>query len=306
MIHPQLFTFFSVAENGSFSKAAEALFISPTAVMKQIDLLEGRLGVTLFSRTNHGLQITEAGKSVLEDAKYLADYAGRAVEKAREIDRQENQRSIRIGASVMTPAKFILDIWTDIQSLAPNLKIELIPFENTPENAREILRNLGKQIDIVAGIYDDTLMQERGFQVIHLENKSIALAVPLTSSLASQESISPNDLKETGVLLIHRGWNCYIDRLRDIYEEAGVRVMDFPFFNLSAFNAAVKNNLPIIAVDGWESVHPLLRLVPSTIPVTVPYGIMYSPKPSKQVLEFIRSVEKIVNRKRNPMDKAHS
>ena len=297
MIHRQLLTFISVAENGSFSKTAEAMFISPTAVMKQIDALEGRLGVTLFSRTNHGLQLTEAGKSVFDDAKYLADYAMRATEKAREIDLRENQHSIRIGTSVMTPAKFILNIWTGIQEIAPDLKIELIPFENTPENAREILSNLGKQIDVVAGIYDDRLRAERNFQVVHLEDKAIAFAVPLTNPLAAKQVISPQDLNGTGVMFIRRGWNCYIDELRDVCEAADAVVTDFPFFNLSAFNTAVKNNLPIIAVDGWESVHPLMRIIPSEITATVPYGVMYSPEPSPQVRKFIRAVDEIVNRK---------
>lgn len=295
MIHPQLMTFLSVAENGSFSKTAEAMFLSPTAVMKQIDALEGWLGVALFSRTNRGLALTEAGKSVLDDAKYLVDYAKRAAEKAREIDRRENQRSIRIGTSVMTPASFILDIWTDIQNFAPNLKIELIPFENTPENAREGLRNLGKQIDVIAGIYDANLMKERNFQVLHLEDKAISFAVPLTSPLALKESVAPDDLRETGVMFIHRGWNCYIDELRKIFEEDGVKIVDFPLFNLSAFNTAAKENIPIIAIRGWENVHPLLRIIPSEVPVTVPYGIMYSPEPSKQVRQFIRTVDKIVN-----------
>ena len=297
MIHPQLQTFISVAENGSFSKTAEAMFISPTAVMKQIDALEGRLGVTLFVRTNHGLQLTEAGKSILDDAKYLIDYSERAAEKARGIDRRENQRSIRIGTSVMTPAKFILDIWTGIQQLVPDLKIELIPFENTPENAREILSNLGKQIDAVAGIYDDRLRTERNFQVIHLEDKPLAFAVPLTGLLAAKQVISPRDLKETGVMFIRRGWNCYIDELRAACEAVGAKVTDFPFFNLAAFNTAVKDNLPIIAVDGWESIHPLLRMVPSEIRVSVPYGVMYSPEPSQQVRKFIRAIDEIVNGK---------
>lgn len=44
MISSQLATFIAVAKCGSFSKAAENLFVSPTAVMKQIDVLEGRLG----------------------------------------------------------------------------------------------------------------------------------------------------------------------------------------------------------------------------------------------------------------------
>lgn len=171
MYNPQIETFIKVAESGSFSKAAELLFISPPAVMKQINTLESRLGLSLFERTNHGLALTNAGKSFLQDAKYIMDYSSRAIEKAKEIDAKENQQSIRIGTSVMTPAKFVMDIWTEIQSIAPNLKIELIPFENTPENAREILKNLGQHIDIVAGIYDDWLINDRGFQVAHLYDK---------------------------------------------------------------------------------------------------------------------------------------
>ena len=47
MVSPQLLTFIVVAKSGSFSKAAETMYVSPTAVMKQVDLLEKRQGVTL-------------------------------------------------------------------------------------------------------------------------------------------------------------------------------------------------------------------------------------------------------------------
>ena len=52
MYNPQLTTFLSVVESGSFTKAADALFITPPAAMKQINSLEERLGITLFTRTN--------------------------------------------------------------------------------------------------------------------------------------------------------------------------------------------------------------------------------------------------------------
>ena len=112
--------------------------------MKQINTLEERIGITLFARTNHGLQLTEAGKSFLQDARYVIDYSNRAIEKAKEIDDKDKQQSIRIGTSIMTPAKFLLDVWSEIQKFNPYLKIELIPFENTPIHSVEILRNLGK------------------------------------------------------------------------------------------------------------------------------------------------------------------
>ena len=54
MYNPQLETFLCVAEAGSFNKAAERLYISPPAVIKQINLLEESLGVKLFDRSTAG------------------------------------------------------------------------------------------------------------------------------------------------------------------------------------------------------------------------------------------------------------
>ena len=54
MYNPQLDTFICVVEAGSFSKAADKLYISPPAVIKQINSLENNLGVQLFARTHRG------------------------------------------------------------------------------------------------------------------------------------------------------------------------------------------------------------------------------------------------------------
>ena len=59
MYNPQLDTFICVVEAGSFSKAAEELYISAPAVIKQINSLENSLNLQLFERTHRGLIITE-------------------------------------------------------------------------------------------------------------------------------------------------------------------------------------------------------------------------------------------------------
>lgn len=61
MYNPQLETFLCVVESGSFNKAAEKLYISPPAVIKQINLLEENLDLQLFIRTHRGLVLTKAG-----------------------------------------------------------------------------------------------------------------------------------------------------------------------------------------------------------------------------------------------------
>ena len=70
MYAANLETFIAVADAGSFTKAAEKLYISSTAVIKQINTLEGYLDVSLFERLHRGLLLTEAGKVYYRDEKY--------------------------------------------------------------------------------------------------------------------------------------------------------------------------------------------------------------------------------------------
>lgn len=65
----QLSSFIETAKLGSFSKAASVLFISPAALIQQINLLERDLGFPLFNRTNHGVTLTENGVHFLTSAK---------------------------------------------------------------------------------------------------------------------------------------------------------------------------------------------------------------------------------------------
>ena len=296
MFDGRLKTFVKVAECGSFTKAADALFVTPTAVMKQINALEKELSVTLFDRTNQGLRITKAGESFLQDARYILEYMERAIQKAREIEEGENRKSIRIGTSVMTPAKFILDIWSEVQSRMPTLKIELIPFENNSVNAVEILKNLGQHIDVVGGLYDDNFLKERGCLAAHMYDKKILLAVPVTHALSAETLITPEKLKGRKVLFIRRGWNRFIDDLRDKLEKQGVKTEDFEMFNISAYNRAVAENTPIITVDGWQDVHPLLKLIPTSWNDSIPFGVFYSPTPTKLVKKFIGLLSEIAAR----------
>ena len=121
MYNPQLETFIRVADAGSFNKAAEELFISPPAVIKQINLLEAQLGLTLFVRTHRGLKLTEAGKSLYQDAKYVIGYCRESVERARAA-MQKEENVIRIGTSPMTPVQNMVDLWPKFQEVAAVLR----------------------------------------------------------------------------------------------------------------------------------------------------------------------------------------
>ena len=174
--NPQLETFLCVVEAGSFNKAAEKLYISPPAVIKQINLLEKDLGVPLLVRTHRGLTLTSAGKSIYQDAKYIIQYCKDSVTRAKNA-MQDSEKVIRIGTSPTTPAQVLVHLWPKVQEHCPGTKFQIVPFENTPENAREILANLGQNIDVVAGIFDETMLHLRQCAGLELSRVPICCAV---------------------------------------------------------------------------------------------------------------------------------
>ena len=183
MYNLQLETFIVVADLGSFNKAAEALYITPPAVTKQINLLEKDLGLRLFIRTHRGLTLTEAGKSLYKDAKYIIQYCKESVERAKKA-MQEKDNVIRIGTSPMTPAAPLVQIWSRVQKDYPDIKLHMVPYMNSLENAREILKNLGQNIDVVAGIFDETMLKLRQCAGLELSRQRICCAVSVNHRLA--------------------------------------------------------------------------------------------------------------------------
>ena len=77
-------TFLAVADAGSFTRAAEALFISQSVVSKHIQKLEQALGTPLFDRTRRRICLTEAGSRVYPLARTLAQQYRRMARAAAE------------------------------------------------------------------------------------------------------------------------------------------------------------------------------------------------------------------------------
>ncbi|MCI8329659.1 MAG: LysR family transcriptional regulator [Oscillibacter sp.] len=301
MYNHQLDTFIQAADAGSFSKAAEALFISSTAVMKQINLLEGNLGVQLFHRTPRGLTLTNAGKSYYQDAKYMIQYARDAQVRAKNA-MQDNASVIRIGTSLMTPSQFLLDLWPQVHEVHSELKFQMVNFDNTPENAREILANLGQNIDIVAGIFDETMLGLRGCTALELMRVPICCAVSIYHPLAQKKILLLADLSGRRFMLMKRNWSKYVDKLRDdLWENyPEIEIVDFSFYNLEVFNQCEHENALLMAVPQWEGVHPLLKILPVEWNHSIPFGLLHSPSPSPAVRKLIQTVAQVMSTRIQP------
>ena len=295
MYNPQLETFISVADAGSFNKAAEQLYITPPAVIKQINLLETSLGLELFVRTHRGLKLTASGKSLYKDAKYVIQYCKESVERAKRA-MEEEQNVIRIGTSPMTPAQVLVELWPKIHEQCEDIKFQIIPFENTPENAREILKNLGQNIDIVAGIFDETMLQYRQCEGQELFKVPICCACSAHHRLAAKGSLKIEDLYGEKLLLMRPGWSHYIDMLREDLEEnhPDITVVDFDFYNVDIFNRCENSDDLLMAIDNWKSVHPLLKILRVDWDYQIPFGLLYSKEPTHTVKRFLKAASAVM------------
>ena len=295
MYNPQLDTFIHVADAGSFNRAAEESYITPTAVIKQINLLEASLGVKLFERTHRGLILTKAGKSLYQDTKYIIQYCRDSVTRAKNA-MQEDTKVIRIGSSPMTPAQLLMQLWPKIQTHCPDMKFQIIPFENAPENAREILGNLGKNIDVVGGIFDETMLELRRCAGLELSREPFCCAVSIHHRLAEKDRLKPEDLYGENLMLMRRDWSHYVDRLRDdIWQNhSRIHIVDFDFYSMEAFNRCENSNDVLLAIPGWASVHPLLKVIPVDWEHSIPFGLLHAPQPSGIVKQFLEAVKAAV------------
>ncbi len=295
LYNPQLETFLCVVESGSFNKAAEKLYISPPAVIKQINLLEEALDLKLFVRTHRGLVLTKAGRSLYQDARYIIQYCKDSVTRARNA-MQESESVIRIGTSAMTPAQVLVDLWPKLQQYCPEIKFQLIPFENTPENAREILGNLGRNIDVVAGIFDKTMLGLRRCAGLEISREHICCAVSVHHRLAVKDKLTVQDLYGEDLMLMRRQWSHYVDMLRDDLwkNHPQIHIVDFDFYDVNVFNQCENNNCVLMAIENWRYVHPLLKILPVDWGYTIPFGLLHSPEPEPHVQRFLKAVEKVM------------
>lgn len=294
MYNRQLDTFLATATAGSFNKAAEDLYISPPAVIKQINLLEEKLGVRLFVRTHRGLQLTPAGESLQRDARYIVAYCRDAALRAQQAAAQ--RELLRLGVSNLTPVQTLSYL---LPELPGEIQLRLVPFENTPENAREILKHMGREIDVVAGIFDAAMLHYRECAATELLRLPLCCGVSARHRLAGRERLRLEDLYGETVRLIRRGWSDCMDSLRDALEQhPEIKIVDFSFYDLDVFNQCENSDDIIVAVEYWRLVHPLLRIIPVDWDFTIPFGIWHSHQPTPLVQCFLELATSLAARAR--------
>jgi DNA-binding transcriptional LysR family regulator len=124
----QLQAFSLVAQHRNFSRAAEALFITPSGLSLLIRELESQLGFRLFDRTTRHVVLTAYGHELLPIAqKSLADVEGAESRIGRTAT--ESSRTLSVGASPLIAANVLPQAIKEFRTHRPDLRIQLLDCE---------------------------------------------------------------------------------------------------------------------------------------------------------------------------------
>jgi DNA-binding transcriptional LysR family regulator len=292
MVNNLLNAFIAVIDAGSFSKAAEKLYLSPTALMKQMNVLEAQIGVPLLIRTNHGIRATDAGASFYHDARSLLHYSEKAVIRARQAA-NNNPYMIRIGTSLLNPCKELLDVWNTISETYPQFKMKMVPFDDDTQPWPGVYRALGKDFDVLVGAYERANGSD-AFQALQLGEYRISVAVSRRHPLARKDRLSLTDLYGERLVLIQPGSSPLMDGIRGYLrtEHPDIQIKDAPHqYTIETFNRCEESGAFLLTLDGWKEVHPSLVTIPVDWEYTMPYGVLYPRKPSNSVQLFVRAIQ---------------
>jgi len=212
----QLEVFINVAECGSFSRGAEATFITQSTVSQHISALESEFGLKLLDRTGKGALLTEGGKLLLDRARRLVDYA-REIPVALERFKGVEEATLHIAGSgipgeYMIPAALPLLI-----DKFPGITLILLQADS-----REVLdRLLAEEVEfgVVGGLF-----VEESLEFTPIAWDEIVLIAPAGHRWSVVSGIPVEDLLGEPFVLREPGsgtGKASIDALRDVGLDTG-------------------------------------------------------------------------------------
>lgn len=297
MYNPMLDTFMAVARLGSFTKAAEALYISPTAVMKQMNSLEAHLNLKLIERTASGARLTPAGQMIYSDAEFIIDYSKKSIAAAHTAAHRADT-TFCVGTSLLNPAKPFMDLWYRISSRFPDYKLHLVPFDDDHSGILTEIEKLGEKFDFLIGVCDSKAwLSVCCFLPLGRYRKMVA--VSREHPLASKDILDIQNLYGQTMMMVKKGDSGTNDFIRNDIERnhPQIKIEDTPqFFDLSVFNRCAETDNVLLTIECWQEVHPGLVTIPVNWDYSIPYGLLYSKNAPDDVLEFVETARRITEK----------
>lgn len=175
----------AIADAGSLSKAASAFPIALSAASNRLRQFEQRCGITLFQRTADGMNVTPAGRLVLDRARQVLAEAERLKDTLRDLSGQR-RITLRLAGTTVANSTFLPAALGPFLADYPEIDLQLVE-----RNSAEVLQAV-RAGEVEIGVLDGNLATG-GVISLPFRHDKLVLLVPDEHPLASNRSAQLKD-----------------------------------------------------------------------------------------------------------------
>lgn len=192
----QMEYFIAAAENLNFTRAAEKCFISQTAMTQQIRSLEEQIGVPLFLRDSHHVELTTAGRIYLAEARKILEQSRHAAELAR-LASEGIEGEITVGYMLGAGHGELSEALTRFHQTYPGVRLHVVG-----DNLNGLKRRLiTGECDLIAAVTFPGVTEE-GLISEFWMNFPIMAVLPKDNPLSRKETLTYKDLKNESFIMM--------------------------------------------------------------------------------------------------------
>ena len=193
----QLRYFVSVAENTSFTKAANQHYISQTAITQQIHALEETIGARLLDRNSRPVSLTPAGKVFLKEAREILSRMDAALLRTREAS-TGLEGELHLGYTKGYEHSDLPQFLRSFHREYPNVLLSCYRCD-TDMLASGLING---DLDVIFTWDSTNLRQEESLQIQVIEHVPLRVALYANHPLARRNELTRKDLRQENILFM--------------------------------------------------------------------------------------------------------
>lgn len=281
MLNPQIKTFLVVCEKKSFTRAAAELYITPSAVLQQINSLEKHLGAELVVRHRTGITLTAAGEYLEKEGKEWLRMEESVKNELLSITRSEN--TISIGTSLLEKCRLLYELWMLYCDQDQQTKVNLVTITRGEP--------IPPETDLIESINSEVPWM-REWDFLEICRMPFGFAIDKRHRLSAKKQLTLEDLKGETVVCFK---NTFSSTLKDIFsrmEQNGILLETHETPHHSILQSTAFYHRILLAPLCWDDILVNMNMVPCRWDFTLPYGIFYRKEPTETVRRFLRFIRK--------------
>ncbi len=212
----QVYYVLEVAKQRSFSKAAEALFVSQPAISQQIHALEEELQTKLFKRDTHNVVLTAEGEKFCSYAKDVVGSVNKLLAAFGQ-STADNKTMIRIGVFPFYKASGLVSIINDFFIERQNVIGTIRVVENY--RAYEMLEEGELDFIIIKSRIENAKRPNVRYEILRTENLNVLISS--RNPVAKEEKMKITDLSKVP-LLTGESDSHFFNEMKELYERYNV------------------------------------------------------------------------------------